>query len=326
MGIERRRISANSLRQLFQNQWEHLNSLLQQRFAERRTAKHRGFVEENAVESVVDGTNPLLRLASGYKTRLRKSVRGLLDHVDELVEELPAPIDVGGELFLHDPRVNAFFVNVDTIRETFSQSHDLQSFFADPMFNSRNHAFAVMLMNKVEREVLGAAMVDGVLHHDVRKTTISFTDHQILQPRESETQVREALERLLFDRFVEYLRNCLSQLSLGRVDDSGACSGLAQSATGEPPNLKDPGVYLHYLTKVLDSHRELLRLEASTIRVNRIGELVTAESAQVVNDLKLLEIRLGHHAHEVLTLVRYPRKQMISQDELLRRASARLEY
>lgn len=326
MVVERRRTSTHSLRQLFQNQWEHLNSLLQRRFAKRREARHRDLTEEGAVEAVVDGTNALLRLASGYKSRLRKSVRGLLEHVDELVAELPAPIEVGGERFLHDPCVNAFFVNVDTIRETFSHSHDLQSFFSDPMFNSRSHAFAVMFMNKVEREVLGAAMVDGILRQDVRKTTISFTDHEILQPRESEAQVRDALESLLFERFVAYVKHCLTQLGLGRVDESGPCSALIQSATGEPPNLKDPSVYLHYLTRALDSHRELLRLEASTIRVNRIGELVAAESAQVTNHLKLLEIRLGHHAHEVLTLVSYPREEMISQDELLRRASARLQY
>ena len=326
MGIERRNTSAQSLRQLFQNQWEYLNSLLQRQFADRRVARHRDLIEEGAVEAVVDGTNALLRLASGYKNRLRESVRGLLDHVGELVAELPTPIDVGGNRFVRDPCVNAFFVNVDTIRETFSQSHELQSFFSDPMFNSRSHAFAVMFMNKVEKEVLGAAMVGGILRHDVRKTTVSFTDHEIVQPRESEAQVRHALERLLFERFVEYVKHCLTQLALGRVDESGPCSGLARSATGEPPNLKDPGVYLHYLTKALDSHRELLRLEASTVRVNRIGELAAAESAQVTNDLRLLEIRLGHHAHEVLTLVSYPREEMISQDELLRRASARLQY
>ena len=325
MGIERRNTSAHSLRQLFQNQWEHLNSLLQRRLAERRRARHRGLVEESAVEAVVDGTNALLRLASGYKSRLRTSVRDLLDHVDELVAELPAPIDVGGDRFAHDPCVNAFFVNVDTIRETFSQSHDLQSFFSDPMFNSRTHAFAVMFMNKVEKEVLGAAMVGDILRHDVRKKTVSFTDHEILQPRESEAQVRESLKRLLFERFVEYVRHCLTQLSTGGTKESGPCSGLAQSPTGEPANLKDPGVYLHYLTKALDSHRELLRLEASTIRVNRIGELAAAGSAQVTNNLKLLEIRLGHRA-EVLTLVSYPREEMISQDELLRRASASLEH
>ena len=184
MAIERRKTSAQSLRQLFQSQWSYLNSLLQRRFADRKAARHQDLTEQSAAETVVDGTNARLRLVSGYKSRLRKSVRGLLEHVDGLVAQLPAPIDVGGGRFLHDPCVNAFFVNQDTIRDTFSQSYDLQSFFSNPMFNSHSHAFAVMFMNKVEKEVLGAAMVDGTARQDVRKTTVSFTDHKILQPRE----------------------------------------------------------------------------------------------------------------------------------------------
>ena len=283
-------------------------------------------MEQGAVETVVDGTNSLLRLASGYKNRLRNSVRGLLEHVDRLVAQLPAPIDVGAEQFLHDPRVNAFFVNVDAIRDTFSQSHDMQTFFSNAMFNSRSHAFAVMFMNKVEKEVFGTAMVDGALRQDVRKTTVSFTNHSIVQPRESETQVRDAVERLLFERFVKYVNHCMARMSRGGVDDSGACSDLVRMAKSETRSLKDPDVYLHYLIRALDSHQQLLRMEANTIRVNRIGEVVTAGSQQVANNLELLSIRLGHHASEVLTLVRYSRKEMLSQDELLRRAMGRLSY
>ncbi len=325
MGIERRKASAIGLRQLFHKQLDHLSSLLERRLAERETARHRAFVEEGAVEVVVDGTNSLLRVVSGYKARLRKSVRKMLTHIDGLVLQLPEPIEVSGKHFLHDPRVNAFFVNVDAVRNIFSCSHDLQTFFSDPLFNSRSHVFAVMFMNMVEKEVLGTAMVGGMMRQDVRKTTISFTDHKIMQPSETEAQVRESLERFLFESVVEYVNYRLARLGVGEVG-GGPCADLAQSNGGEPPNMKDPEVYLQYLCKALESPRELLQLEASTIRVNRIGEKVADDSRQVANDLSLNEIRLGRHGHEVVALVTFPRDEMISRDELLRRASAHLQH
>ena len=326
MGIERRRTAAQSLRQFFEHHWSYLNALLERRSGESEAARQRERFEQDAVEVVVDGTNSRLRLASGYKKRLRMGVRGLLVHVDRLVAELPGPIDVGADRFLQDPRVNAFLVNRDAIQDIFSQSHEVQSFFSDPLFNSSSHAFAVMLMRKVEKKVLGSAIVDGVLCQDARKTTVSFTGHRILQPRESEAQARDALERLLLARYVEHVNGCLARLGVGDAGASDRRAGWIPSAAGELPNLKDPEVYLHYLSRALDSHRELLRVETSTIRVNRVGEMVAADSNQPANDLDLHEICLGDHAQEVLTLVRYPRAEMLSRDELLQRAAANLQY
>ncbi len=324
MGVERRRESAAGLRRLFQTHWDHLTLLIEQRMAGRESARRRALIDEGAVDTLVDGTNTLLRLVSGYKNRLRKSVHQVLDHVDQLVSRLPPPIEVGSQRFVQDPRVNAFFVNVESIRSIFSQSHELQSYFADPLFSGNTHAYAVMFMTKVEKEVLGSAMVGNILRQDVRKTTVRFTDHKILQPRESEALARQALERFLFESLVNYLNYRLARLGIGEAGGSGPCAELARTSGEGPPNLKDPEIYLQYLCKALDSHRELLRLEASSIRVNRIGEKVADDSRQLAHELNLDEIRLGLHGHEVITLVSYPRNEMIPRDELLRRASAHL--
>ena len=169
-------------------------------------------------------------------------------------------------------------------------------------------------------------MVDGRLCRDVRTTTVSFTGHRVLQPRENEAQVRGALERLLLERIVEHVNGCLARMSLGEVSGAGICAGLSALATGASASLNDPEVYLHHLCKFLDSHRELLKLEASAVRVNRIGEIVPADSKQLANDLQLYEMCLGGDALGALALVTYPREEMLSSDELLRRATAGLQY
>jgi hypothetical protein len=326
MGIERRNNSAGVLRQLFAEQWDYLSGLLERQLAKRQDSRQKALLENGAVDVLVDGTNSRLRLLSGYKNRLRKSVRQLLDYVEQLVAQIPPPLEVSGARFLQDSRVNAFFVNRDSIRDIFSQSHALQAFFAEPLFTGCSHAYAIMFMVKLEKEVLGAAMEGNQLRRDVRKTTVSFTDHKIREPKDTEAQVRQALERFLFESLVEYVNYQLARLRTGTIGGRGPCAEMARSLGDGPPNLKDPEVYMQYLCKALDAHTQLLRLETDTIRINRIGEKVAADSGQVAHDLDLHAIRLGHHGHQVVTLVTYPRDELVHRDELLRRASVALQY
>ena len=279
------------------------------RYASRRRAsRQRNSLEVAAVESVVKATDSRLRTVSTYRKRLRAGVRALLDYVDQLVDRLPPPMEVNQQTFLHDPRVNAFFVNKASIRELFSRSPEIQDFFSDPGNIGLEHVCAIMLMARNEKEVFSSGLAEGLLIRDVKQTTVSFTDHAISQPRGSESGVRSALRQFLFERYVEYLDYQLALLN----------AALGHSV------LNSPSIYLDALERTFERPEEILRLETKVIRVNLIGNLVNEDSKEAVNEFTLYELGLGDQPSQVIALVVYPRSEIESRDALLQAAELAL--
>ena len=69
---------------------------------------------------------------------------------------------------------------------------------------------------------------------------------------------------------------------------------------------------------------EILRLEANVMRVNRIGNRVTEDSKEAVNEFTLYELGLGDQPSQAIAMVVYPRTEMESRDALLRAAELSL--
>ena len=308
MDSDRRSPETASLRHYFQVQLERITTLVDRYASRRRASRQRNSLEVAAVESVVKATDSRLRTVSTYRKRLRAGVRALLDYVDHLVDRLPPPIEVNQQSFLHDPRVNAFFVNKASIREMFSRSPELQDFFSDPGNSGLEHVCAIMFMARNEKEVFSSGLADGLLIRDVKQTTVSFTDHTISQPRASESEVRSALRQFLFERYVEYIDYQLTLLN----------AALGHSV------LNSPSIYLDALERTFERPEELLRLETNVIRVNRIGIRVTEDSKEAVNEFTLYELGLGDQPSQAIALVVYPRTEMESRDALLRAAELSL--
>ncbi len=308
MDSNRRNPETASLRLFFQVQLERITTLVDHYASRRRASLQRDSLEAAAVESVVKGTDSRLRSVSTYRKRLRAGVRALMDNVDHLVDRIPPPIEVNQHSFLHDPRVNAFFVNKASIRGLFSRSPELQDFFSDPGNSGLEHACAILFMARSEKEVFSSGLADGLLVRDVKQTTVSFTDHVISQPRVSESEVRLALRQFLFKRYVEYIDYQLALLN----------AALGRSV------LNSPSIYLDALERALERPEELLRLESTVMRVNRVGMRVTEDSKEAVNEFTLYELGLGEQPNQAIALVVYPRIEMESRDALLRAAELSL--
>lgn len=85
----------------------------------------------NTVESVVDGTDSEIRLVPGYKKKLQSVICSALEFSDDLVNQIPPPIEVGSGTFTFEPYVNAFFTNVTDLRPVFAHSSELQDYIED---------------------------------------------------------------------------------------------------------------------------------------------------------------------------------------------------
>ncbi len=317
--VERRNPQASCLRDLFGVQWDYLARLIED-YNKRKLASRASREEERqAIETLVEGTNPRLRLLPRFHERLRKSTRMILDYVSGMVQQLPPVIAVSRDRYQHDPQVCAFFVNTDHVREVFSQSNDIQDYFSDPSNDEESHVFAAMFMNKMEKEVLGTGTMGTHMTRDVRKSMVSFNSHKLRRASNSEQQARVALECYLFESIVDYINYRLASLGVTPAGDNGPMTDAPKKRT-TGPNMRIPSTYLRELCGTVMQPEKLLRLESSLIRLNRIGERVAEDSSQLASDILLQEISVGQHFHNVVALVSYPRDELISRAELLRRA------
>ena len=313
MTTNRRNPFASSLRNLFDEQLSHIQLRLEAWEIRRDQELEKEAHISVAIENVVEGTDPRMRIVARHKEKLRVCVRKLLDYIEILVNDLPGAVDVNQHTFAIDPQVNALFVNKEEMRKHFSHSRDLQAFFLSDETGSCAEAYALLFLIRKEKTVLGMSRQEEMLLRDVRQVTVSFTGHRIVAACASEEEARNALEKILFDSVVEYVRIHMAHLSgANRLNKDEM---LSPEYSG---NLKDPEVYLNELVRVLDEPTRLLKLHETMLRISRLGIKLDEGTMENVNELQLQEVKVGERPTRIILLVRYPRSEMMTNDELRR--------
>jgi hypothetical protein len=133
-----------------------------------------------AIESVVERIDPRIRLVGNYRRKLRPGVTHALEYANSIVEKVPGPIQVNGAAFSLDPRVHAFFASVDQLQRTLSLSRNARKFFDAPENTDRANCFGLLVMDKRERNVLGAEVQGDMIQREVPQVMVSFAEHRIL--------------------------------------------------------------------------------------------------------------------------------------------------
>ena len=96
--LNQRVIEAESLRGFFQDQWDHLQQLIDRRQQNRMRERQEAGLLNHAVEILVTGTDGRLRAISHYQEQLRQSTRALLRYIEDMVAELPPPLHPSGSV------------------------------------------------------------------------------------------------------------------------------------------------------------------------------------------------------------------------------------
>jgi hypothetical protein len=169
---------------------------------------------ERAIERAVDGTDPRLRALSGYKNKLRTAVIHAIDHVVGLVDNLPVPLELDRAAFGKDPELIAFFASLTQAHELLAVDPALNQWLASPDNSATGHIVMLLLAEQQERQILGVALEGDILRRDVAQTTVSFSEHRLLDPAGAEDETRRLLKRRAFDH--------LLAISLGRITSAHA--------------------------------------------------------------------------------------------------------
>ena len=90
-----------------------------------------------------------------------------------------------------------------------------------------------------------------------------------------------------------------------------------QEVTGKIDELDD---YLDHLKDILGHAEDYLALDRVSMKLNRLGVKLEENPAELGNELSFPEFIGNKQQRRVIVLVKYPRAEMLSQEEMYLRA------
>ena len=292
-----------------------------------------------AIDQLIDTSDPRLRLVRHYRRRLRPPMQQALAHVDQLVEHIPGSLSVCAQAFSTDPRVKAFFSNIDHLRQVYGSSRPLRDFFGSPEFSGSGECYALLCMSRDERHVLGIGLENDQLRQDVPQTLVSFAGHQLLSPAADEPHARDSLHHCLLQGLLRQAGSGLidgiqqrRQLRLQRrqlysrlraLQASGGnaerrqqqtntrrqLDSVEQQLTALEQQLGDINGHLDVLTEGLQRAPANVRVDSCPLRLSATNVKLDPQQDHDGTLLDLAEVHLGQEAPRVVSLTRYPRSE-----------------
>ena len=77
---------------------------------------------------------------------------------------------------------------------------------------------ALLLAERVERNILGMDLVGDQVRRDVQQVAVSFTAHRLLDPTPSEAETRRQLKRRAFDHLLTLALTRIAEARVERAD------------------------------------------------------------------------------------------------------------
>ncbi|MFI0374865.1 MAG: hypothetical protein ACH253_01720 [Candidatus Thiodiazotropha sp.] len=157
---------------------------------------------DSHIDLAVNNFDSRIKLVSAYRKKLLPAVDTALGHIDRLITQIPGPIEISTKAFASDPRVYSYFGSSEQMEHLFSHSREFRAFANEPGSFTLSHGYALMLMSRHEKTVLGHTMKGDMVQSDIMQSVINFSDHKLVNPAESEALVRLDLRERAFQHLV----------------------------------------------------------------------------------------------------------------------------
>ena len=316
-----------------------------------------------ALERIIQLTNPRLRFARRYKPRLLPAVQTAMEYGRSLVAGAAPEREASAAAWPSDIYLRAYFATAGDLARAFSRSTDLCAWFdRNP---GAQTASVVLSMLLVERKVLGVALVGTELRRDVPQTTVSFTDYRARICGTSDAELRQDVERRVVDQLAligigiaaddQSRREMLEQerallrARLRMLESQGAgltaLGGKEVDASQYDRLHTDLAIneqalkvlatgsevldyQLERMREVLASPQEHFSVSAKRLRLNRMNVVVDETDPQPAETLELQVARVPLPAApaelRTFSFVRFPRSGLLPRGSLLNDAARML--
>jgi len=166
--------------------------------AERGVSRADAVLADPLIDRLVAATDKRLGLVKGYRDRLRAPVAEAFRALHPQVQHIPGPVQASPDAWARDDTLRALFAHRDDIASAFSEDARVRDFFA---LHPDSDCFGLLALLQVERRVLAPALQGDSVQTEVARTTVSFTEPQVLAPSADEAGLRTELVA----RSLEYL-------------------------------------------------------------------------------------------------------------------------
>lgn len=150
-----------------------------------------------AIDRAVNQVEPLLKQNGRYRKIYRKPVISALEYANSLAASVPGPVAINRQTFASDAFVHALFPSVDVVKDSFCASKAVGNYYRE--FPETNEIYALMGMRRVEKNIIGAELVNETIQRDVVQKIIYFNNHTIENLAPTEKQARELIAMSFFD-------------------------------------------------------------------------------------------------------------------------------
>jgi len=153
------------------------------------------------IERAVDGTDPRLRIVSGYAKALKKPAMHAADYIIGMIDSLPEPVLVNKASLAADPGLAALLYSAERMEQLVSRDPAMMEFHAaNPQVSAP--VTALLVARRTEKHGFGYGEVEGQMLKDVPRTTVGFEQHLLVAVATDETETRLLLKRRAFDRLL----------------------------------------------------------------------------------------------------------------------------
>lgn len=312
-----------------------------------------------AIERVVDGTDPRLRVVRHYRRKLWDAVERSVEYVVTLVDALPPAIDASHRAFTATPQLRASFVSPDHLRDVLSFSKHMRNYLRDNPGPLPAELYAVLGMERGERTVLGVELHGDLIRRDVPQTTVNFSNQRLAFPTDSERETRQELMKRAFDSLIELAlanlvairtrRRQLEQLHGQLLEKkasvmASARLGLESLLAPTTPTLADCAAIQRQLwdleeelvqirgdtatieqllarvADTLNAPEQHLRMERVSLTLDHMNVIAPPDSPRVANTLTFDEALLGNDRRLTVLLVRFPSSELLPQPDFFQEA------
>lgn len=293
-----------------------------------------------AVEEVVHLVHPKVRWTSNYRKKLRPAIERTLEYADELVKNIPGPVEINQDSWGKDSLTRALFVSVDEYRDFFRHNAELERFFQTTRVEQ---CYALLTMTREEKRIFGVELEDGIIKRDVLQVAVHFYEHRIVAPMASEKESRKALalhalsllathslEEILslkvWEEELEKQKNLMQvKVKIRQANERGIASLLSGTHNRDPQvaeakaflaevdqklstfkaELNSPEDYLKRVANMLGNPQDYLIAESLRLRLSNMGIKISESSSATGHDVHLAELRVKEGPKRAAVLIRY---------------------
>ncbi len=302
MNDDRRSHEALSLRAFFDDQLQHLQDLVSSLSSRIHDKEQQAEEDRQIVENFVDASNVKMRAVHGYSQKLREHVRALYNHVLQVADQIPPPVDLSLDAFRANPLVNALFVNSNDFDKLVNTDPDVNVFLRANSKYQTPVLYALLTASKSEKHMLGIAMQGDMLIREVPQEAVNFSSYKIHRPCASIEELSTALKNYLFDRIVALIRQEIMARKINQASTTGD-----NSYESRIKSLDNPDVYLETLIEYLATPATLLSIDKSHFKLSKLGIKLDGEDKQCANEFDIHELVWSNNSRNVLLQIAHVR-------------------